>query len=654
MTSSGILDASRRGRTTPTLGLARVWRAQTPLAGHLSPITAIACGPGPSPEIFTGGYDGHVLRWSRNLTDVVWQCRFPDLVNAIAIHPGGLRLAVSVADGYVYIVGAGDGRELARLGPHGDDVNDASWRPGHLELAVVCDADCSEVTIWNFEGPLPIARSLFGHEHGVFAIDYAPAGDRFATASEDGTVRVWEHDAEAMSLPHPGDVETLAWAPDGDTLATGCDDGALRLWGKRGETLSATLEDARASVRNVGFSHDGCRIFAASYDGTLRVYDRQSLTLICELATTLQWERAAAFDGDDAIIVGSFGSRPVRHRLDHDEGDVTHQRSRGSDIHAPARTWGVNTLTGTPDGGKFAATDCGIVVDVDTTRVVHETDTLICCLAPLSHTGYLMAIGDYLGRVTLLRRDGAAELLTRCDGGPVNAVADLGDGTLATGGYDGHIRRWTIDGELVCDVKAHAGPIKSLAWSGDAQALVAGSSDDTASVWSFGETARETTRLEMDDLVLVNAVRAFPNSSWIAIASRDCHLRLWDLDSGALRVLPAVHTKSVKTVAAGYDGPVPFIASGSYDGTLCIWHLDDSFNCQSYTQLAFHGKPGVSSVLVGGGDVTSAGWDGVVAVWDASGRLREVLDVESVADAPSRGGTLYQTGDVDHLHNGGS
>jgi WD40 repeat protein len=612
--------------------LKRLWRAQPPLAGHLSPITTIACQEATG-SIFTGGYDGHVLSWGVDLARVEWQIRFGDLVNSIAIDPTGTRLAVATADRYVYIVACVDGSELARLGPHGDDVNDISWDPrSPAKLAVVCDAGDCAITIWDLATQPASADRLPGHSHGVFAIEHDRSGDRLATASEDATVRIWRDNRLAATLEHPGDVETVDWSPDGRVLATGCDDGALRLWNVAGGIPIASLTDADAAVRKVCFSPAGTMVMGASYDGTVRIYDVATLHMECELTGPLQWERAAAFDGERSVVVGSFGCRPVRHRLFSSRAPRPRggQRCQSDAIVCATRTWGVNALASIEMDSAYAATDSGVVLDVASGDPVFETDTLVCDLAASDDREFPLVVSDYLGRVTLVASDGRYRELGRCDGGPANAVVSLCDGTLATGGYDGRIRRWSLNGEMLSSFQAHSGPIKSLTWSHYAQVLVAGSSDDTASAWTLDGGAQEVARLRREEIVLVNSVDAVAGSPWVAIASRDGRLRLWNLRDQSLHTMPSVHTKSIKTVAAGRsEGAEVTVVTGSYDGSICIWHLEGASHCRSYIQVYFHGKPGVSSVLVNGEAITSAGWDGVVAGWDTHGRLMHAFNAEA-------------------------
>ena len=67
---------------------------------------------------------------------------------------------------------------------------------------------------------------------------FSPDGDRFATASKDGTVRVWLLDSEtplAVIQPKAGAALGVTFSPKGTYLLTSWTDGKFRLYRRDGD-----------------------------------------------------------------------------------------------------------------------------------------------------------------------------------------------------------------------------------------------------------------------------------------------------------------------------------------------------------------------------------------------------------------------------------
>lgn len=157
--------------------------------GHRDTILALAFARD-GQTIGSASKDGSARLWTVDgrLRAALTAHRGP--VGGIVFAPDGMTVATAGADGSSGLWRVADGQLLARLAGHGDAVSSVAFSPPDGRLVVTTSFDRT-ARIWAVDGGR-LLGVLEGHWHYLWAAAFAPDGQTLATASEDGTARLWD------------------------------------------------------------------------------------------------------------------------------------------------------------------------------------------------------------------------------------------------------------------------------------------------------------------------------------------------------------------------------------------------------------------------------------------------------------------------------
>ncbi|HTP27309.1 MAG TPA: WD40 repeat domain-containing protein [Anaeromyxobacteraceae bacterium] len=294
--------------------------------------------------------------------------------------------------------------------------------------------------------PVGPGKVLVGHAGPVSSVAFSPDGHTLATATENGTVQLWDLQRDRLVGTLRGlvrIVDSVAFSSDGRTVAAGSRGGVVRLWDAPSRSQDgAALTTHAGSIYSVAFSPDGHSLAAAGADGTVLLWAARSHSLLAHLNNHEGAITSVAFSPDGrtlaaADIRGTIVLWDTRTRRELGLALQTHHL--------------VNSVAYSPDGETVAAGNGdGGTVGLWSVHSHHLVRTL-----PLGNSGPvnsvefarhggILATGSENGTVELwsLPRD---KLLTVLNGdtGPVFSVAFSPDGrTLAAAGFNGTIRVW--------------------------------------------------------------------------------------------------------------------------------------------------------------------------------------------------------------------
>ncbi|MGB0562345.1 MAG: WD40 repeat domain-containing protein [Spirulinaceae cyanobacterium] len=478
---------------------------------------------------------------------------------------------------------------------HDVAVNAIAASPDQTQLATA--SDDGTVKLWTTDRRLQ--QTLQGHTDAVQWVTFSPDGQTLASAGNDGTIRLWDLNTGALRRtlrPTPNDPDcrmlAIAFHPDGQTLATAGDDGKVSLWNRQGQLLQ-TWSAHSAPIWSVQFSPDGQHLATGSDDHTVGLWNQQG-------------EQQKILHHRDAVTA-------VRFRADG-------QQLLSTSADKTLKLW---QLGGQPRPQWSA----------------HDGPVWSVAFDPRG--GRIVTGGDD-GLAHLWRTDGQRRRTFTGHDGSIHAVRFAPDGQrLATAGADGRVGLWRRNGQHQRWLTGHTDDVAVVQWHPGGQVLASGGRDRTLRLWrteplSDESGDRPTQQILRQHTGPLNDLAWSPDGDWLASAGEE-NLFLWAYQGAQLGKPRRFPTSDAIVEALAFGGGArdstgllgnPLLGDLSLgDPTLATAHYDDTIRFWTTTgeaaqkSLVLTDSPSDLSFSPDREIVATINWDERLQLWHGQGEL---------------------------------
>jgi WD40 repeat protein len=329
---------------------------------------------------------------------------------------------------------------------------------------------------------------LVGHNREVWYSKWSPDGAKIATASIDGTSRIFETTNGLLQCTNNilnGTVNNVFWHPNSNKITTAGSNGAISVYNSDC-TLNNVVFTNSLPMTMSEWNKQGSMLAAASDDGNVYLFN--------DISSQIEHVFSEHSGRVNQIEWSPDGTKIVTAGVDN-KVCILDAVNKTTKFVLNGHLGGVNFSSWSPDGSKIATASLDNKVKIWDANTGQELHTLV----------------GHNGRVEYVQWSPDGTKVVSCSNDRTGKI-------------------WNANtGELLHNLIGHTSNVYNIEWSPDGSKIASASYDRTAKVWDVNSGNVLHTLIGHTDFVWT--LGWSPDGHRLVTSSRDGITRIWYLDS---------------------------------------------------------------------------------------------------------------------------